>query len=302
MEKRKFLKCILLSLGFAVGKGVKAKVLVPSDLLAPQASATPTSTPMSSATSTPSIAGSASTTPSYSGKPSSTPTATYKWDGSASPTPSTTPSYSGKPSSSPSTTPSYSGKPSSTPTATYKWDGSASPSASPTNRESATPSTTPTNTPSNTPQGSQIIFPSTSPVLNTPSSTPFINASATSTPFILPTSSRTPSNSLILNASRTNTLSRNNTSTNDFDSKIKISEAYPNPVNNEMMLDVDLNQNLYLKIEVINYEGKTISRDTVYVTSGKQTINIASNELSSGIYFCKISFNGNSTVKKFIKL
>jgi len=65
---------------------------------------------------------------------------------------------------------------------------------------------------------------------------------------------------------------------------------------------VDINQNAYLQIDVVNYEGKTISKNTVYVSSGKQTISIASNELSSGIYFCKINYNGNSTVKKFVKL
>lgn len=290
MEKRKFLKSALLSLGFALGKGVKANTLAQSDVMAPNA--TPSPTPSNSATTTPSVSNSASTTPSYSGKPSSTPTTTYKWDGSASPTPSTTPSYSGKPSS--------------TPTATYKWDGSASPTTSPTNRESATPSITPSNTP--LPSLVLSASPSRNNVSNsatptsTLSSTPFVNVSATSTPLIMPSSSQTPSKSKIVNASRSRTPSKNNTSINEFDSNIKISEAYPNPVSNDTLLDIDLNQNVYLLIEVINYEGKLMNKSTVYVTSGKQTISVASNDLSTGIYFCKISFNGYSTVKKFIKI
>ncbi|TXE06265.1 T9SS type A sorting domain-containing protein [Seonamhaeicola algicola] len=78
---------------------------------------------------------------------------------------------------------------------------------------------------------------------------------------------------------------------NDVSSEIKL---YPNPVANQINLDLPVLNNKY-NYSIIDMSGKTITNGT---TDSKQ-INVST--LSSGMYFIKLNFDGKTGVKRFIK-
>lgn len=74
---------------------------------------------------------------------------------------------------------------------------------------------------------------------------------------------------------------------------------YPNPVNNELMLNSSKTEIGNLKIKIYNIEGKLLNSQNLEIEK-QASINVST--LSSGIYFLNIeNENGNVVVKKFIK-
>ena len=90
---------------------------------------------------------------------------------------------------------------------------------------------------------------------------------------------------------------------NDITSLIKISDVFPNPVQQELNIDVELAYSSNLIIELYNILGKKIIESSYSLTDGKHTITIPVDEISKGIYFIHISSTDNnfSEVRKLIK-
>jgi hypothetical protein len=73
---------------------------------------------------------------------------------------------------------------------------------------------------------------------------------------------------------------------------------YPNPVDDELTIDLggmEYNQGEYF---ILSYDGKMLN--SAQLSSGTQKVDV--NTLPEGTYFLNVSIDGQSTVKKFIKL
>ena len=86
-----------------------------------------------------------------------------------------------------------------------------------------------------------------------------------------------------------------------IDNSIKVSQNRPNPFNGNTQIDVNLDKTSNLSIEVINITGQTVySMDLGRKASGIHTINLNSNNLSSGIYFYTVTAGNAQVTKKMI--
>jgi len=90
---------------------------------------------------------------------------------------------------------------------------------------------------------------------------------------------------------------------NDNIAAIKVSDVFPNPVQQELNINIELAYSSNLIIELYNILGKKIIENSYSLTNGKHTISIPVDELSKGIYFIHVSSADNkfSEVKRFIK-
>ena len=81
------------------------------------------------------------------------------------------------------------------------------------------------------------------------------------------------------------------------------SKIYPNPIGEQSFIEINSTQNLNANISYLDYSGKMIKSQNVSLINGFNKIKINALDLSSGIYFIKISNdvqNLNKTMK-FIK-
>ena len=72
----------------------------------------------------------------------------------------------------------------------------------------------------------------------------------------------------------------------DFDGAI--SEVYPNPVVNDAFIRIDLENEVMVDISIVDLAGRTISRQTVSVAGGENTVSIGAGLLKDGYYFLNI--------------
>ena len=81
-----------------------------------------------------------------------------------------------------------------------------------------------------------------------------------------------------------------------------IVNLYPNPANDYVILDYELNQSATTYYEVVNFLGQTIvsQREKRNEESGKHKRTIPTNSLESGIYFVKFRINESEKTIKLI--
>ncbi len=77
---------------------------------------------------------------------------------------------------------------------------------------------------------------------------------------------------------------------------------YPNPVKENLFLNVNLRESENISLQVIDAMGKKhYSSKHENLTAGKHTFEINSEILSSGIYFIRIETDKGSVIVKFVK-
>lgn len=79
-----------------------------------------------------------------------------------------------------------------------------------------------------------------------------------------------------------------------------ISNVFPNPAINKASINVTASSELNnVAVTIINSLGSIVSTKNTHVMPGKNTINIDTESLPSGIYFATVSSGNTKTVKKF---
>ena len=86
-------------------------------------------------------------------------------------------------------------------------------------------------------------------------------------------------------------------STNTFESLQNNVFIYPNPAKD--LFRISWSDTALSKLEIYDVNGRFIKRETLAGTEGNKQISI--HDLSSGVYFLKISNNNKTIIKKFIK-
>jgi hypothetical protein len=78
--------------------------------------------------------------------------------------------------------------------------------------------------------------------------------------------------------------------------------VYPNPANEKATISIVSPANEMIHYSLMDVTGKVIEQKDLEVVSGINTLEININQLhlSKGIYFIKLSSNGEETVKKLI--
>jgi hypothetical protein len=74
-------------------------------------------------------------------------------------------------------------------------------------------------------------------------------------------------------------------------------DVYPNPFNNNVT--VSLVDNTPATIEVVSLQGVSVYNATTNSTNSFAHVNLT--QLTSGVYFIKVTQNGNTTVQKLVK-
>ncbi|HRB00684.1 MAG TPA: T9SS type A sorting domain-containing protein, partial [Ignavibacteria bacterium] len=88
---------------------------------------------------------------------------------------------------------------------------------------------------------------------------------------------------------------------NSIPSIFKLYQNYPNPFNSKTKIKIDIRKRGYYEMEIFNNAGKKI--ETLYngeLNTGQYEIIYDAKELSSGIYFYRLSGNNISETKKLI--
>lgn len=80
-----------------------------------------------------------------------------------------------------------------------------------------------------------------------------------------------------------------------------ISNAFPNPFDNNTSFDLTLTQSAYVTIEIVNSIGQTVTKDNHHFNAATNHIVIDGNSLQSGIYFCTVKVNGQNKALKLVK-
>ena len=82
----------------------------------------------------------------------------------------------------------------------------------------------------------------------------------------------------------------NTLSVNDFETETTTTsvKAYPNPMRNASSIHFSTNQKETVQLVIYNQLGKVVFQNTVNAQAGKNQIAIERNNLSSGLYICKI--------------
>lgn len=81
-----------------------------------------------------------------------------------------------------------------------------------------------------------------------------------------------------------------------------ISDLYPNPTQGQTSFNIDLKEKANIKVEVLNMIGQQISTQNIQLLDGSHQVSINSDNLSQGMYFVRISAEGQLLVtKRFVK-
>jgi len=80
----------------------------------------------------------------------------------------------------------------------------------------------------------------------------------------------------------------------------KLYQNYPNPFNSETVIEFDISKSEFYKFEIYDVVGRKIDETfNKYFNIGRYKINFNASQLSSGVYFYKLSNFNTSIVKKF---
>ncbi|NLI17066.1 MAG: T9SS type A sorting domain-containing protein [candidate division Zixibacteria bacterium] len=85
--------------------------------------------------------------------------------------------------------------------------------------------------------------------------------------------------------------------------KLQLSEAYPNPFNSNCVISFSITAEAQVKIEIFNVLGQVVATPLdKEVSAGTHSVKFNADNLSSGIYFYKVTYNGNCQTKKLVLL
>ena len=82
----------------------------------------------------------------------------------------------------------------------------------------------------------------------------------------------------------------------------EISSVYPNPVNNEMNIDVNLSKSAKkVEVNVHSITGQLVHNQIVNnLVTGMNKISVNVSDLNTGVYFCTITVDGYKETRKFV--
>jgi hypothetical protein len=86
-----------------------------------------------------------------------------------------------------------------------------------------------------------------------------------------------------------------------FANGIKLSQNFPNPVNNSTIVEYEIEKNSEVILEILNIKGqKLVMIDEGFKKAGKYSINIDLDKFSSGTYYYSLKSGNQRLTKKMI--
>jgi hypothetical protein len=78
--------------------------------------------------------------------------------------------------------------------------------------------------------------------------------------------------------------------------------VYPNPFTTDYAISLTANADAKATVELFNIQGKQVNVQTKNITKGFNVLQVTNIEaLHSGIYFVKVTINGETQVMKLVK-
>ncbi len=84
----------------------------------------------------------------------------------------------------------------------------------------------------------------------------------------------------------------------DFN-EFKIANLYPNPANENLFYTIIAPLSQEVSIEIIDNKGSVVSKNTVQIKKGFNSLSLETMQLTDGVYILKVNFNGKPYHKKF---
>ena len=93
----------------------------------------------------------------------------------------------------------------------------------------------------------------------------------------------------------------NNSKKSNLPTSLRVFQNYPNPFNPNTMISFSLARNENVRLEVFNLQGRSVVKlidESLY--SGKHSVHFNARNLSSGVYFYKLSTSSFIKTKKML--
>ncbi|HZY25645.1 MAG TPA: T9SS type A sorting domain-containing protein [Bacteroidales bacterium] len=85
---------------------------------------------------------------------------------------------------------------------------------------------------------------------------------------------------------------------NDFS---QVSDIYPNPVKGNAVIPISISKSSSVEVTISSITGQQVKVVNYgYMSDGQHKLNINSENMTAGVYFCKVTINGKSVTKKLI--
>jgi hypothetical protein len=82
-----------------------------------------------------------------------------------------------------------------------------------------------------------------------------------------------------------------------------LNEAYPNPFNNTCLISFSISNAAHVRIDIFNLLGQVVATPLdKEIAAGTQSVNYRADNLSSGVYFYQVTYNGLSQTRKLVLL
>ena len=92
-----------------------------------------------------------------------------------------------------------------------------------------------------------------------------------------------------------------NVSVPEFDAQLVDLRVYPNPTANKLIVSLETEEDNQANIEVLDYSGKLMKTIPDFsLLKGQNEIEVAVNNLESGVYLLKLNIDGRSVTEKFM--
>ncbi|MCX6185546.1 MAG: T9SS type A sorting domain-containing protein [Bacteroidetes bacterium] len=77
-------------------------------------------------------------------------------------------------------------------------------------------------------------------------------------------------------------------------------DVYPNPVKEKLNLEINLKQNTLVQVEVMDIQGKQIKAQDFAMNKGENQVSIDLSDVQKGIYFVRMTADGESLSQKLV--
>lgn len=77
--------------------------------------------------------------------------------------------------------------------------------------------------------------------------------------------------------------------------------AYPNPVNDQLFVEFEANSNNSYQLSLFSMDGQLMYHQTLSGVTGKQKIEVSTDQLASGVYFVRVEGQSGVSIAKIIK-
>ena len=77
--------------------------------------------------------------------------------------------------------------------------------------------------------------------------------------------------------------------------------VYPNPVEDRLNISFDLAKSDQVTIEILNALGQVIQTEKNNYENGQKTVIMNTSSLAKGLFFVKLSSNGQNISRRFVK-